>query len=300
MRRLSTIQLNSLIVLALLSVAATRPDPAIIDPQAIAGARIVAAHRGQTPEPAAPSVRAHPYHPEPVTISRVANGTLPDFHRFVDVAAKKRAFYDYMLPMVHEANREVVRERAWLESLAHAMVSGHEPDAAERASLDMFERRYAIRKGTVQRDSVDRVAELLARVDVVPASLIIAQAAKESGWGTSRFARQGNNFFGIWCFYEGCGMLPLDRAEGRNHEVAMFSSVEEGVRYYIRTINTHVAYDELRRIRQEARQGQKPVSGATLANGLVRYSERGLAYVREIQSMIRYNELHRFTRSYSA
>ncbi len=147
---------------------------------------------------------------------------------------------------------------------------------------------------------MERIAALLLRVDVVPASLIVAQAAKESGWGTSRFAIQGNNYFGIWCFYQGCGLKPLRREANRTHEVASFDSVEQGVRYYVRTINTHVAYRELREMRAEARKSRQSLQGEQLANGLVRYSERGIAYVREVQSMIRDNNLQRFTRTYSA
>jgi len=146
----------------------------------------------------------------------------------------------------------------------------------------------------------EQVDQLLLRVDVVPASLVIAQAAKESGWGRSRFAREGNNNFGIWCFTRGYGMPPERRAEGRHHEVAMFDTVEEGVRYYVRTINSHIAYNDLRQMRAEARHQHRAFAGETLATGLLRYSERGLMYVDEIKSMIRYNQLQRFTREYSA
>ena len=141
---------------------------------------------------------------------------------------------------------------------------------------------------------------MLIRADIVPASLVLAQAAKESGWGTSRFAREGNNFFGIWCFNSGCGMTPARRDNNRTHEVATFDSVEEGVRYYIRTINSHFAYTDLRSMRANARQQGTQAYGDKLATGLVSYSERGMVYVNEIRSMIEYNQLKRFTRIYSA
>ena len=284
--RLTTLQLAALIVLAGSSIAASRSDvprEAALEVRAVVEAPATA--------------RAAPFRPAPVMIGDAAGYSPPDFTTFRDVKAKKRAFYDYLLPMVHEANEEVARERAWLESLARAMLDGHRPTEAELREIELIEARYSVT--TPAPAPRGRLAELLRRVDVVPASLVIAQAAKESGWGTSRFAREGNNFFGIWCFYEGCGMLPLQRDTGRNHEVATFDSVAEGVRYYIRTINTHAAYEELREMRRVARaQNEKPV-GTTLANGLIRYSERGLAYVREIQSMIRYNGLSRFNRPYS-
>jgi len=180
--------------------------------------------------------------------------------------------------------------------------------AEDQRQLRAMATRYKIKA----QDDAELLATLLQRVDAVPASLVLAQAANESGWGTSRFARQGNNLFGIWCFKAGCGLKPLKRTPGLTHEVARFDSVEAGVRHYIHTINTHSAYADLRDIRARARQqaaqpellsvlGEDELQrsmGEQLAEGLLAYSERGEEYVREIQAMIRVNELHRFTRHY--
>ncbi|MEX2327653.1 MAG: glucosaminidase domain-containing protein [Pseudomonadales bacterium] len=290
--KLSATQLNSLVLLALLSVLGAKPLS--INLQGPTDAEM--ATSSKAPDIVVSTTPA--YHPPAVSIGRAGVYTPPDFSRHREAETRKKAFYDYLLPMIHEANREVVRERAWLLGLARRLLDGQALTAGQLVELKKVEKRYAV---SVARGSqAERVGRMLLRVDIVPASLVLAQAAKESGWGTSRFAREGNNFFGIWCFFEGCGMTPLHRDEGRDHEVAMFDSVEEGVRYYIRTINTHIAYEELRHMRASARRAQQPVSGEALAGGLVRYSERGLAYVREIQSMIRYNQLKRFTQAYSA
>lgn len=285
---ISPVQTAALVVLASLAMAAEYPRQSAMAAAEPTVATLVAHAADVLPA----------YHPEPVTIGDAAAYTPPDFAAISDVKARKAAFYDYLLPKIREANDEVARERAWLQSLAEEIVAGRLPTERQLAELGRIEGRYAVADSgdTI----VNRIARLLRRVDVVPASLVLAQAAKESGWGTSRFAREGNNYFGIWCFYEGCGLTPLSRLPGRNHEVATFDSVADGVRYYIRTINTHSAYSDLRKMRATARQARQPLPGEALANGLVRYSERGMAYVREIQSMIRYNELHRFTRRESA
>lgn len=249
------------------------------------------------------------YHPDSVRLGNASRYSPPDFNLYHDSSEKKEAFYEYLLPMIHKANQEVTQERAWLSSMGDLLLAGVPLSENQIQALGRVEKRYdlgSLSRGTI--DSVDqslvatarRVGVLLKRVDVVPASLIVAQAAKESGWGTSRFATQGNNFFGIWCFYEGCGLTPLQRTEGFNHEVATFESVEQGVRYYVRTINTHNAYKDLRALRSDARRSDEQSPGELLANGLLRYSERGLAYVQEVQSMIRHNNLQRFTRVYSA
>jgi Bax protein len=198
--------------------------------------------------------------------------------------------------MAHKANSEVILERQWLLAMADKLLARQSLSSTQLDELVKFESRYKVRDS--DRSTAERIGALLLRVDVVPASLIVAQAAKESGWGTSRFATQGNNFFGIWCFYRGCGLTPLSRLSGRHHEVATFDNVEESVRYYVRTINSHFAYAYLRELRADGRKQQQFYMGELLANGLIRYSERGMSYVREVQSMIRNNKLQRFTRIY--
>lgn len=234
------------------------------------------------------------YHAPSVNIGDAGAYSPPDFSRYADLTARKQAFYDYLLPKVYKSNQQIMRERQWLLMLRHKVLEDQPLTDQELDELATFEARYRTDgKGNI----AVRVGKLLERVDVVPASLVVAQAANESAWGTSRFAREANNFFGIWCFYEGCGIKPSQRREDMAHEVAAFPTVEEGVRYYMRTINTHRAYEELREMRAASRRHNQSFAGEQLAVGLVNYSERGTDYVKEIQSMIRQNRLHRFSRA---
>jgi Bax protein len=136
--------------------------------------------------------------------------------------------------------------------------------------------------------------KLLLRVDEVPASLALAQAAMESAWGTSRFAVQANNLFGQWCYQEGCGLVPLRRNPGSKHEVAKFESVSDAIRSYLRNINTHRAYSGLREHRSGLLNQGNRVSGHLLAGNLIEYSELREAYVHEIQAIIRINKLDQY------
>ena len=135
---------------------------------------------------------------------------------------------------------------------------------------------------------------VLSRVNTIPASLVLAQSANESAWGTARFAKNGNNYFGIWCWTRNCGLVPQRREEGARHEVASFDSIEMSITYYLLTLNSHPAYDALRDIRNELKTRELPVKGWDLAAGLIAYSERREAYVDEIRTIIEVNELHRF------
>lgn len=237
------------------------------------------------------------YHPTAVKLGKVVSSDAPEFAEIRHTPDRKQAFYEFLLPMIQEANEEVKKERRWIGQLAMRMLEGGELTAEERSEIGRIESRYRI-KNSNQLSDAERLGGLLKRVDTVPASLVVAQAAKESGWGTSRFATQANNYFGIWCFYEGCGVTPLRRTAGLSHEVATFANVAQSVRYYVRTLNTHNAYEGFREMRAEGRFRNQPVSGVELAMGLERYSERGWAYVEEIQDMIRYNNLSRFNAGY--
>jgi Bax protein len=128
-------------------------------------------------------------------------------------------------------------------------------------------------------------------VDIVPISLALAQAATESGWGTSRFVIEGNNLFGEWCYEPGCGLTPLRRDEGRSHEVRSFTRPAQSVESYVRNINTHEKYRSFRLLREQMRKEERELSGLELAGELTQYSERRGAYVEEVREMIRFNNL---------
>jgi len=192
------------------------------------------------------------------------------------IPEKKKLFFDTLRPIVEAENARVQAER---ESILAARKSGETTD-----TIDAIAEDYRVDGWTGTEWS-----RLLARVDTVPVTLALAQAANESSWGQSRFAQQGNNLFGEWCFTEGCGLVPQQRTEGKTHEVADYASVNHSVRSYIHNLNTGSAYAALRKLRQQARAAGQEPSAMTLASGLARYSERGLAYVNEIKSMIRAN-----------
>ena len=224
--------------------------------------------------------------------SRAYPSTLPDFSAIKDVSTKKQMFFNYMLPKVRQANDKILADRRLLMMIRDDLTTGDTLDPDDIQFIRALKTRYRTGRQTNLRSTVD---DLLIRVDVVPESLVLAQAANESGWGTSRFARQANNLFGIWCFREGCGLTPKNRDEGLTHEVAKYETVQEGLVAYIHTINTNPAYTYLRDIRATTRSQEQHFSGLALAEGLLRYSSRGIEYVRDIQQLIRVNELQKYT-----
>jgi len=221
-------------------------------------------------------------------VSEVGRQDLPDFRTFPTTEAKKANFFGFLRPVVRAENSAIRRTRERLADRLAAARDG-ELSAEQWAWLRQKAERYRV--DLAERDRVEVAETLLRKVDVVPVSLVLAQAAKESAWGTSRFARQGNNLFGEWCFAEGCGMVPARREAGKRHEVEAFATVRASVASYLHNLNSHPRYRQLRDIRARLRAEGKPVTGLALAGGLQHYSEQGEKYVSEVRAMIRHNNL---------
>ena len=214
--------------------------------------------------------------------------SLPDFSTIEDTRARKQAFFDYLRPAVEYRN-EVNRERRLLLGAVRLKLEhGLELDYPETLFLANMRSYYKVPEETSDLDALD---VLDRRLDVIPPSLALAQAAIESGWGRSRFAREANNLFGQWCFEAGCGVVPGRRQQGATHEVASFESVDQAIAAYFRNINTHPVYAPVRAIRLQARSSDQPINGLEMAAGLERYSERGEVYIDEVREMIRFNDL---------
>jgi len=203
------------------------------------------------------------------------------------VDVKKEMFYRAMVPLVLHSNDLILRDRADLERLTAKHRSGKAFSAKAQAWLTQLGSKYGVDDPASDRG----LDELLLRVDIVPASMALGQAAYESGYGTSRFAFEGNAFFGQWTF-GGKGMRPKEhRAEKGDYGLAAFEWPFDSVRAYMRNLNTHRAYADFRKQRADLRRRGEPLSGTVLAGGMLSYSERGEKYVKTLRSMIRVNGL---------
>jgi len=212
---------------------------------------------------------------------------LPDFAAIRNISEKKQLFFDFMNPAVIKQNNLLLTTRtklnAWLEHISLELPLSIQ----EHQELTLLVKKYRVNKDA---STLAQLNELLLRVDIVPMPLVLVQAANESAWGTSRFSRIGLNFFGIWCYRQGCGMVPNGRDTGAKHEVAAFASLDEAVERYFYNINSHNAYRVFRTIRFELRAQNQPLNPQILATGLLPYSERGADYVIDITAMLRHNK----------
>lgn len=214
------------------------------------------------------------------------NVNLPDFAGFRDVSSKKAAFINFLRPYVESQLAVIVEERKQLDAIIADVADHKTLTDSQWQQMAALQARYKVDDADLNR----ALAELQLRVDIVPLGMVLMQAANESAWGTSRFANEGLNFFGQWCFRQGCGLVPDGRDGDAKHEVAAFTSVEAGIASYLLNINTHPAYDLLRSIRGQYREAGLTPDAYAVMEGLLSYSERGEAYVEELSNMLRSNE----------
>lgn len=204
----------------------------------------------------------------------------------IEVINKKRIFFRALGPLVLRANEIILQDRERLLSLAAQQdISGD-----DAAWLQDLAERYKVGSAGVALDAA-ALAELKKRVDAVPPSLVLAQGAEESGWGTSRFAAEGNALFGQWT-WGGKGIKPKEQREGMgDYRIAAFDTPLESVEAYLLNINTNDAYRDLRARRAAMRDKQEMLSGWDLAETLTSYSERGGDYVDSLHAIMRVNKL---------
>lgn len=208
------------------------------------------------------------------------------------VAARKKAFFDKVVPLIHRANKEILDERERMLPLLTYIDEGKTLSAEDQVWLKALAKRYRVKKDPLT-DSSARAA-LRIKVDMVPVDLAVAQAANESGWGESRFAKEANNLFGVWTYDKSKGLAPLARDEGLTHMIRKYDTLQASIQHYLNLLNSHPAYIEMRSMRTEMRNGGRELDGYRLAEGLVNYSSKGEEYVKIIQAMISGNRLKRF------
>jgi Bax protein len=226
-----------------------------------------------------------------VTSLDSSSKVVPKFSGYNNVEEKKRAFFAYLYPEIQRQNKIVLIERKMVFALQDLFLQQQEFNTHQQKVFNKLAKKYQFTGDKVL--TVELTLEsLITKVDSIPMALILVQAANESGWGASRFAQQGYNFFGLWCFKKGCGFVPKQRNEGAEHEVAKFRDLSHAVMTYMRNLNRHYAYEDLRKIRQNLRQNDEIVTARALVLGLSNYSERGQEYIDELLDMLRVNTKH--------
>ena len=209
-------------------------------------------------------------------------GLLPnEIKSIVSTKKRKEMFIKIVLPLIVKENNKIRIDRKRLFTI----LNKNSNTEIEKKWLEKKYKQYGVRKNDL--------STLKVRMDEIPVSLAIAQAAKETGWGTSRFALKGNALFGQWT-WSGEGLKPKKADEGKDHKVMKFHSLQLSVRAYLRNLNTHSTYRNLRKARTELRNQNKPLDSLILSNHLDKYAETGSQYIEVLKKIIEQNNLKDF------
>ena len=220
--------------------------------------------------------------PKPLLVPRDFFTHIPDSHLALSGTAQKDSFIKIVLPLILASNEEISKRR---EVIRRAFENG------DRATLEKWAKLYRI--DVTDQDNITLMTLLLDRVDTIPVALALAQAAVESGWGTSRFAIQGNALFGQWAWRDHAGIRPLNASNDRA-VVRSFGSLLGSVGAYVHNLNTHANYQKFRKARSALRNRPKAGEAEILAKYLDRYAEIGHAYVKKLEVLIQSNDFGRF------
>ena len=209
-------------------------------------------------------------------------GLLPnEIKNIGNTKKRKEMFIKIVLPLIVKENTKIRIDRKRLFTI----LNKNSNSEIEKKWLEKKFKQYGVKKNDF--------STLKIRMDEIPVSLAIAQAAKETGWGTSRFALKGNALFGQWT-WSGEGLKPKDAEEGKEHKVMKFHSLQLSVRAYLRNLNTHSSYKNLRKVRTDFRNKNKPLDSLILSKYLDKYAETGKEYTDVLQKIIEQNNLKDF------
>ena len=215
-------------------------------------------------------------------VKPVALTLLPGEIKMIESTKKRKEFFlQIVLPLVLKENNNIRLDRKTLFKI----INKSNNTKLEKKWLEKKYKQY----GVTSKD----LTTLKIRMDEIPVSLALAQAAKETGWGTSRFAQEGNALFGLWT-WSGEGLKPKEADENKGHKVMKFNVLQASVRAYQRNLNTHRSYKNFRLARAHLRDNDQPLDSLILSQFLKNYAETGNQYVEVLQKIINQNNLKDF------
>jgi len=215
-------------------------------------------------------------------VKPVALTLLPNEIKMIESTKKRKEFFiQIVLPLILKENNNIRIDRKRLFSIIN------------KSNNSDLEKKWLAKKYKQYGIPSKDLSTLKIRMDEVPVSLALAQAAKETGWGTSRFALEGNALFGQWT-WSGEGLRPKESEKNEGHKVMKFNVLQASVRAYQRNLNTHSSYKDFRKARAELRDNGKPLDSLILAEYLDKYAETGDKYVEVLKKIIAQNSLKDF------
>ena len=217
---------------------------------------------------------------KPIYLSKLPK----DLKKIKSTNKRKETFIKIVMPLILIENEKIIEDRNKLFKILG------------KQSNTMGEKVWLKRRFKDYDVKGEDITELKLRMDIIPTSIAIAQAAKESGWGTSRFALEGNAMYGQWT-WDGDGIEPSQKDKKQEHKILKFPKLQSSVSAYMKNLNTHRGYSEFRKERSKIRENNKSIKGIDLVQYLYNYAQTGSEYVKILKKIIQQNDLTDFDSS---
>lgn len=206
----------------------------------------------------------------------------PSSYYKLHISKQKKYFIDFFEEKIEKENRKILEERAFIKSLNET--KNLDKNSPEYKRLKKIQTKYKVQ-------SLYNYEKYMYRIDIIPPSMALAQAATESGWGKSRFFKKANNIFGHWTYNPKIGIVPLKRPKGKKHLIRVFTNMKASIAAYMLNLNRTGAYSEFRIKRKKQRDQNSFINGMKLSETMTKYSGIGHDYVKILKSIIRKNKL---------
>lgn len=217
-------------------------------------------------------------------VSLYSKGMPPEFYKLRDSKKQKEFFLNHLFKLVVLENNKILSERNLVKSILNSNILNINFNSADFTELIKIKNKYKIK-------NIFSPLEYIKKIDIVPPSMALAQAAVESGWGKSRFIKEANNIFGHWTYDPSNGMLPENRDEGATHFIRVFKSLDDSISAYMLNLNRNLAYKEFREIRYNLRQSNQKIDGLILSQTMINYSGIAHEYLSMLKTVINQNNL---------
>ena len=221
----------------------------------------------------------------------LAKGLPKEYYEIDDVNKAKEYFFEHLYQLIKEENEAILQDREFVKNVLTSNILRIDFDSSTFSKLLEIKQKYKIK-------NIFTLQEYLKKVDVIPPSLALAQAALESGWGKSRFIKEANNIFGHWTYDPRFGMIPKQRKLGASHFVRVFQSLQESVSAYMLNLNRNLAYRAFQEKRFEQRKDKQSPEGLVLSQTMLNYSAIEQDYLKILKDIILVNNLQNFDKKF--
>jgi Bax protein len=226
-----------------------------------------------------------------LALNSYAKGMPNEYYKIKDTKERKNYFFEYIYNITNKENKKILEERSFVKKLLSSKLSTKYFSSSEVKKLTKLKEKYRIKK-------LYDLKSYMKKIDIIPPSMSLAQAAVESAWGRSRFTKKANNIFGHWTYNPKIGMIPKRRTAGSKHFIRIFNSLQDSMKAYMLNLNRHRAYSSFREKRYQARLKNRNPMGLELSQTMINYSGIGKKYLSILKSVIKKNKLQNYDKRF--